>query len=408
MQQNDNLKSMEWALWRFGILSPLLHAGAEGKTHAEIFDELEAKQWLRPDGRLVHVDQETIRKWLYRYRVGGLPALDNQKRQDRHKIPDTLAQALFDLRLKHPRLTIKCLLDQLQKQGTWNGIKPSRSALYRFTDAHNLQRDPVRPTTGRAFVFDAFGQLWVADFLHGPKLRVKRKKVKTYLHAIMDDCTRYVVQAAFSTSESTQTLMGELHLAIRRFGIPLSFYVDNGASYSSRHLQIVCGRMGTRIHHTPPYQPKGRGKIERFFRSVRDQFLATVSVRTLEELNAAFQAWLADYHQRPHRILECPPLEKRLQVRQAIKPPPETLPLEAMFRMERRCRVYADGTIRFKNRLFEVPGCEAQSRVVIYYTPWDLSRVYYGDDHRLARPLDAVANAQRFQHPHSPKETNDE
>ena len=126
----------------------------------------------------------------------------------------------------------------------------------------------------KLFVFEKFGQLWMADFLHGPKIRVKRTKKKTYLHAIMDDSSRYVVGGKFYFSEKVESLIEELMKAGRIFGLPQRFYVDNGSAYSSRHLKIVCARLSMHLIHTRPYQPEGRAKIERFFRTVRDQFLA--------------------------------------------------------------------------------------------------------------------------------------
>ena len=102
-------------------------------------------------------------------------------------------------------------------------------------------------------------------------------------------------------------------------------------------------------------------------------------------MNVALAAWLAEYHQRPHRTLKCPPLQKRLELDNVCRSVPEVADLEALFRMEKRCRVYKDGVIRLKNRPFEVPGRRPGERVTVYYKPWDLSRVYYGDDMRLAR-----------------------
>lgn len=81
--------------------------------------------------------------------------------------------------------------------------------------------------------------------------------------------------------------------------------------------------------------------------------------------------------------------------------------MEALFRMERRCRVYKDGTIRLKTQVFEVPGCLPGQRVTVYFTPWDLSQVYYGDDMQLARKIDPVANAMRFKHPIFKKRNGD-
>jgi hypothetical protein len=244
--------------------------------------------------------------------------------------------------------------------------------------------------------------MWIADFLHGPKLRQGRHRRKTYLHVIMDDCSRYVVWASFSLAETVQTLLTDLLGAVRRFGIPQRFYTDNGPCYASRYLKIVSARLGMQLIHTPPYRPQGRGKVERFFRTVRDQFLNQSVPQSLETLNLAFHSWLAHtYHTRRHASLNCSPTQKRLAVRDACRALPEVVEIEPLFRMERRCRVYSDGTIRLQKRNFEVPHARPGSRVTVYFMPWDLSRVYYDDDFKPARPVQPYANAQRFQHPAS-------
>ena len=403
MVLNDRkYKNETLSLWRFGIISPLLHR-IEGLTsQSALLMELAGRSWLHPSGCHVELSSETIRKWLYRYREQGLPGLENKTRSDCDgtQIPTCIMDALLELRVENPDWTNQLILNTMLERGQWNGRKPSRSTLYRFIKANNRGRNhSAQLQETRAFAFESFGQLWIADFMHGPKLNVGRKRPKTYLHAIMDDCSRYVVQARFCTAETVESLMSEFHDAVRRFGLPQRFYTDNGACYRSRQLKIVCARLGVQLVHTPPYRPQGRGKGERFFRDVRDQFLAAHKVTTLEALNEAFQRWLDKYHKHRHRILGCSPLEKRYKVNCVTKPLPEVAKIETMFYMERSCRVHRDGTIQLKKRIFEVPRCVPGSSVTVYFLPWDLSRVYYGDDQHEARELDRHANAQRFNHP---------
>ncbi|MCP4407389.1 MAG: transposase [Gammaproteobacteria bacterium] len=402
VQDDPKYENEKWCLWRFGIIAPLLHRDPGAITQNALLIKLAKQVWLYPDGTSTTLSPETLRKWLYRFQHGGLPALANQTRSDkgRFQVPEKLVDGLHEERQKHPRWSTQLVLEKMLERKLWNGETPSRSALYRFVKAHNLGRDPhLKPQPVRAFAYDAFGELWGADFMHGPKIRVGRHKRKTYLHIIMDDSCRYVVQGAFLFSEGVESLIGELETAICRFGLPHRFYVDNGSAYSSHYLRIVCARLGIQLIHTPPYRPQGRGKEERFFRTVRDRFLALGDYASLADLNAAFQEWLSQYHQRMHRTLGCSPLQRRLQSRKVIRKLPEVAKTDALFRMEKRCRVYNDGTIHLKKRRFEVPLCPPNSRVTVYFLPWDLSRVYYGDDLELARPLDVHANAKRFDHP---------
>jgi len=396
--------TLDLALWRYGIISPLLHGHGDDRSLALKMKTLAEGTYLRPDGIPVQPTFETLRKWLYRYRRGGLPALRNQPRSDKgsHMIPEGLASAMFELREQHPRWTIAAMLQHLLETGQWNGRKPSESALYRLAARHNLQRDPNMSDHSAAvkpFAFDAFGQMWIADFLHGPKIRTGRNKRKTLLHMILDDATRWGVQGSFGFSETVEVLIQDLMAAAGRFGIPARLYVDNGPCYQSRHLKLACARAGIHLMHTPAYRPQGRGKVERLFRTVRDQFLARDTSRTLEQLNANFDQWLSLYHRRIHSRLGCSPFEKRMSVPNVCRPVPETADVESLFRMERRCKVYKDGTIQLKKRFFEVPGETPGARVTAYYMPWDLSRIYYGEAMLPARSVDLSANARRFDRP---------
>ncbi len=394
---------MNLAVWRYGIISPLLHLRPDQEGKGQVLQEIGSRTYVREDGQPVRLSPETIRKWLTRYRQGGLPALADKPRKDKgkHAVPQAIIDAMRALRQEHPRWTMTRVFDHMLASGIWNGRRPSQSTLYRFVKAHNLVRDPHRQPAARcrSFAFDTFGQLWMADFLHGPKIRQGRYKRKTYLHVILDDSARYAVSGSFYLSEKVESLICDLMQAVRRHGIPQRFYTDNGPCYASRHLKIVCARLGMQLIHTPPYRPQGRGKIERFFRTVRDQFLAVCAVKTLDQLNIDLHKWLEGYHQRRHSALGCPPLQKRLSASSVCQAVPEVANIEDLFMMERRCRVYKDGTIRLFKQIYEIIDPPLSNRVTVYYTPWDLSCVYYGSFLKPTFRLNMTQNAHRFDHP---------
>lgn len=395
------LDKTDVAVWRYGIISRLLHRNDEDGTLEDSLIQLASRTYRKPDGRIVSYSLETMRKWLYRYRNGGLPALQDAPRKNlgRHcSVSQVIENRLFELRKEHPRWPLSRLLKHLIQEQLWNMRTPSRATLYRFARSANLQRDPHLPqhTPARPFAYQNFGQLWMADFLHGPKIRVNRKKRKTYLHAIIDDATRYVVRAGFFTSENTEVLMKELMSSVRIHGKPLRFYTDNGACYASRHLKFVCANLGVHLIHTPPGKPRGRGKIERFFRTVRDGFLDGEKpvAHTLEGLNTAFKEWLALYHKSIHSSLGISPLQKRLNQESVCRPLPETVDVTPLFRMKRRCRVYLNNTIRFKRRSYEVMDALPGHRVDVWFMPWNPDIVWYGPDMKPTQPVNLHLNAQ--------------
>lgn len=400
IQRQDEL---EIALWRYGIISAALNRNQDDPNLAQTLESLAKRSWQHPGGRQVVLSPETLRKWLYRYRIGGIRALETHERSDKgsHQVPQKLMDAICELRKEHPRWTLARLFKELLETGIWNGVRPARSSLYRFACRHGLKRDPS-PTEidpMRSFEFSAFGELWIADFMEGPKLRFGREKKRIYLHVIIDDCTRFVVGAGFYFSQTVEVLLEEMKTAIRRLGIPRRFYTDNGPCYASRHLKIVCARLGVHLVHSRPYRPQGRGKVERIFRTVRDQFLCDPLPADLTLVNQSFEKWLSEYHRRIHSSTGLSPTNRRLAVENHCRTLPDVADIEALFRMERRCRVYNDGTVRLFGRIFEVPGAPPGSRTTVYFLPWDFSRVCYGPDMNRAIPLDRNRNAFRLERP---------
>lgn len=393
----------DYGLWRFGIISPLLHRSADGSPVRVQIDQLAQNTFCTPDGREKRFCFDTIRHWLSRYRCCGIDGLRNKPRKNRGttSVSPTLQQALSQLRSRQPDWTVKRLLNALRAGGLWNGIKPSRTALYRYTAAHGLNRSKVQPAQPvRSFEYPFFGDLWSADFLHGPKVRIGTRTCKAYLHAIVDDATRYVVAARFHLTEDTRSLLDDLMLAIRRFGIPKRLYTDNGAAFRSRHLRMVAAKLGISLPHTPPYMPRGRGKIERFFRSVREQFLTGRSRTSREKLNADFVEWINSYHHTTHRILGMSPLDRKLaDTGPGLRQIPATQNINDIFRMEQVKRIASDGCVRLFGKRFEIPDAIPGTSITVYYLPWNQDYILAGPDKIFVRPLDTVNNALRFDKP---------
>ena len=397
-------------LWRFGIISPLLHRTEDAPPMSTQIKELSQRFFYTPYGTEKRLCPGTIRDWLSRYRTCGIAGLRNKQRKNRGStlVSTALQQAIVDLRNNHQQWTVKRMLRFLREQGVWNGHKPGRSALYRFTSANSLNRTtPAASVPVRPFEYRFFGDLWSADFLHGPMVRRGTYADRTYLNAIIDDASRYIVAARFHRAEDTRSLLDDLMLAIRRFGIPRRLYTDNGAAFRSHHLRMVAARLNISLPHTPPYTPRGRGKIERFFRTVREGFLTGRDRTSIDKLNADFAAWINQYHHTTHRILGMSPLERKLaDTGEALKQIPPTQNINDIFRMEQMKRVGSDGCIRMFNKRFEVTGEVPGSLIPVYYLPWDQDYILAGVDKIVVRPVDPNKNAVRFDKPRRGKPQN--
>jgi putative transposase len=403
--ENHSHPAQTAALWRYGLISELLHGCSTGLTLAERLKEAAERTWNHPVHGLIRIKADTLRHWIYRYRKGGIGRLEDRPRRDKGKsrVPKSIADKLTALRGEYPRATTERLLDILIEDGAWNAVRPSRSALYRLVELNGLKRKPAGAVIiqeAHAFAYDAFGQMWIADFLHGPKVRIGRQMKRTYLLAILDDATRTVVFAAFGWSEGTAALIDGLSMAIRRFGIPERFYTDNGSAFRSRHLAHVAAKLGMHLPHTPAYRPQGRGKVERFFRTVREQCLEGLTPPSLEKLQAVFADWLDAYHHRIHDGIGCSPLNKRLQSPKSTRMLPEVAQLDLFFGMQERRKIHRNGTLHLLGKVFDVKGALPGSVVDVHYLPWDLSLIHVGPEKTPAKPVDLIKNARR--HEHSP------
>ena len=213
----------------------------------------------------------------------------------------------------------------------------------------------------------------MSDVMHGPKLPLRRTRRKTYPIALLDDAAGVVPYAAFTFSETAAAFLGVLRQGLVRRGLPVRLYVDNGSTFRSRQLALVCAKLGIALIHGRPYQPAGRGKIERFFRTVRGWLgiLPGEATAGLEPLNRALWAWVeGDYHTRPHRGIEGrSPLEQWALSAEQVRYPDPGLDLEELFLFEARRRVMKDRTVSLHGHLTEVDALLVGQTVTLRYDP---------------------------------------
>jgi hypothetical protein len=142
--------------------------------------------------------------------------------------------------------------------------------------------------------------------------------------------------------------------------------VDNGAAFRSRHLEYISASLAIALIHSKPYQPQGRGKIERFFRTVRGQFLPGFKGQTLNELNESFEHWLSNiYHQRKHSSTKQTPIARFAANLQCLRAAPDNL--HDYFRKVARRKVNKDRSITLNGRLYEAPVALIGKRVELLY-----------------------------------------
>lgn len=399
----------EIALFRFGLIADLVRRppGAPGlytQLHA-----IAARSHPIPGSHRTHVAAETLRDWIKKYRQGGFDALLPRSRQDRgqpRRLPAAVTEALIALKEAHPCWSVRQVIQHLRDSGGVDADLPlPPSTIHRLFTRHGLmqrQTEAVHDQDRRRFAFARAGQLWSSDVMHGPSVTVEgRVRRKTYLIAFMDDATRVIPHAAFTLAENTRAFLPVLRQALSRRGVPERLYVDNGANYRSHHLALVCAKLGIALIHARPYRPQGKGKIERFFRTVRAQLLNTLTpedTASLEALNRRLWAWVeGEYHHNPHRGLDgMTPLERWAQDGDQVHYLDPSLDLEDLCLFEAVRKVHKDRTVSLDGVIYEVDAALIGERVTLRYDPGTTRRtvqiVHQGRYVETARPVDLYAN----------------
>jgi putative transposase len=370
------------ALFRYGLISDLVHPGDDARRLYERLRDKAAKSYCIPGSRRTRVATETLRDWLTAYKAGGFDALRPKPRADigrARAIPQPVVDLLVHLKDEHRDWSVAMVIDKAKADS-----ETSRATLLPVSTVHRLLsragvmgKRPEDPTNKdrRRFGYEHAGELWMSDVMHGPAVVVGgRRKQKSYLIGFLDDATRVVPYAAFALSENTGAFLPVLRQAVMRRGIPLRLYVDNGSAYRSHHVSLVCARLGITLIHARPYQPQGKGKQERFFRTVRMQLLPTlgeIDLGSLDALNRRLWAWVeGEYHQSPHKGLDgATPLDAWAMRSGDVRGAGPELDLREMFLLEASRRVRADRTVSLDGVVYEVDASLVGEKVTLRFDP---------------------------------------
>ena len=334
----DETQREQIALFRHGIIAELVSRPLAPCEKEKLLCAIAAKQWHVPGTERTRIGRSTVRDWIELYQTHGFEGLKPGPRADAGQsraIPDEVQELLLKLRAERPQASLDSLMRAVHLSGrVAPTLRLSRSSVHRFFAA---QAPPAEPAGSAepdalAFTYPHVNDLWTSDLMHGPRLLVpgRRDGGKTYLYAFLDDASRMVPFAAFYLAENAACYQDALKQALLRRGLPRRLYCDNGATFRTHHLQVICATLNISLIHSRPHKPRGRGKIERFFRHVRTAFVPHLTAEILgdlAELNRVFWAWLeAEYHQTPHGGLDGQtPLDRFLDDQALIRPAPEQL-----------------------------------------------------------------------------------
>lgn len=391
------------AVFRFGIIHEFLDAVR--LDHGEQEELLRRKcdrRWEIPFSNRSSIGRSTILRWIQQYKASGgkIESLYPQERSDRGKaraLDGETSLALLECRQKMPELTVPALIRIMHERrfvSAGNSLNPS--TVYRFLHSHNLMIKENSPVDRRKFEAELPNDLWQCDAMHGPLLMYGGKKHKSYMIAFIDDHSRLIPHGQFYFSEGLSCFMDAFVQALLKRGLPRKLYTDNGSAFRSRQLEYTTAALGIALVHARPYTPQGKGKIERFNKTVQTQFLPCFKGDTLEEINEAFDLWLSgDYHVRPHSATEQSPFKRFTSKMECLRSAPENL--MDYFRKRTHRRVNKDRSVVVDRRLFEAPVALIGKKVEILYhqeSPEQVEIRYQEKSYGLLRQVDLHVNSR--------------
>ena len=369
-------RARETGLFRYSLVQELLEPGLSQAERGWRARELAGRAHEGPGGRRATVSDSTLTRWRRLYEAGGFDALVPSPRQPAPRTPEEVLALAEALKRERPGRTAAQVRRILRQTAGW---APSDRTLQRLFERLELGRPAPAEEDRRAFGrFECArpNEMWIGDTLHGPAVGGK----KSYLFAFIDDHSRAVMGARWSHHDDVVRMAAGFRPALQARGVPRACYLDNGSPFVDAWLLRGCGVLGVKLVHSRPGKPEGRGKIERFFRTVRDQFLVEVGdgekVAGLAEMNRLFRAWLETaYHQAVHSETGEAPAARWEKATPEERAVPEPALLREAFLWSERRKADKTALVRLHGNVYQVDAWLAGRVVELLFDPFDLDRI---------------------------------
>ena len=381
------------ALFRYSIIAPLETGTSEpGISNNEFFRRAAAKTYTDPSGKNRTVAADTIEKWHLLYKKKGFDGLLPKSRNDEgtsRKLDDVLQEKIRFLKKEHPKLSAAEIHRKLLSDGDICLGQLSLTTVERFVrrlcslEGSTCQKDM------RRYERPHINEVWYGDTCYGPWMSTPEGKKRVYFMALIDDASRYIVAADLFFNDNFQNLMSLIRSAVSRHGKPRLFSFDNGSSYRNTQMELLAARIGSSVHYCEPFTPTSKAKIERWFLTMRSQYLASLDMRAfhdLESLREDFAAYVLRYNQSPHSSLAGNSPQERFfsepdQVRRLSDEE-----IENSFLLETERRVSPDSVVVIDNVEYEVHYRYAKQRIRLRYSP-DMEKVFVVEPSGILTPI---------------------
>jgi transposase InsO family protein len=380
---------------------------APGNNNVERIKHVSELVFADEYGERFQFTWRTIQTWYSRYKKDGITSMAPKPRSDRgmpRKIePEALLETIEQvLPSFHQTPSMTAVYRACIERGLLSRSQIAPNTFRRVVKAHELLKPDTETTSKRrlAFAKAHANEMWQADTMVGPYVKSGAAHAQARLIAFVDDASRVCCHGEFFFAESTTSLIKALRSALYKRGVPEAMYVDNGSIYASKEITQICARLGCLLCHAPVRDGAAKGKVERFFRTVRTSFLArTLDLSSIGSLNRAFTAWVEDeYNAKEHSVLQMRPIDRfGLDLSRIRFLPPNEVNDELFF-VEHDRKVLADNTFSLKATRFEAPRDLRSRKIQVRFDRNHFDRVivfFKGERMGEARPVDFQANDRK-------------
>jgi transposase InsO family protein len=320
------------------------------------------------------ISRKTGHKWLRRF--GSKESLADRSRRPQHSPTRTarkMEQAVLGVRDRHPAWGGRKIAVRLKDTGH-QGV-PAASTITEILRRHGRldEAEAIKHRPYQRFERARPNELWQMDFKGHFGLR---DGTRCHALTVLDDHSRYALGVRACGNERRETVQSELIELFRRYGLPLTMLMDNGAPWGTgdwhnRYTSLVVWllRLGVQVTHGRPYHPQTQGKDERFHRTLSEELLCRDEFENLWKMQLGFDQFRFTYnHERPHEALGLTVPAKRYLVSDRIYP--ERLPpIEYPSSMAVRC--VSEGWLSYKGRAYRINKAFSGYRVGLSPTDQD-------------------------------------
>lgn len=373
----DQEKKHAVALMRYSAIAPLITGLSDDyESLTAFFNAASVKGVIHPDSSVKHYSPNTIERWYRNYKSGGFDALIPSGRKDMgkpRKLDVQLREQIRYLKSNYPRMSAAAIYRQLHENGSIKNGDVSESTVNRYINLLSLELKTTNNQDMRRYERPHINEVWCGDSSVGPYLKTPDgKKHKVYIIALIDDASRFIVGIDVFFNDNFINLMSVIKSAVAKYGRPQMFNFDNGSSYKNKQMELLAARIGTVIHYDQPYTPTQKAKIERWFRTMKDQWMSSLDIRdfnSLDELRGNLSAYVQKYNQTVHSSLSGKSPQDRFfsepnRIRRLTDEE-----IENCFLLEIERRVSSDSVIVINQVEYEVDCRFAKQRIRLRYSP---------------------------------------